>query len=259
MSHYGILTLIFKDQNMLLKFDISAFTHVGTVRNKNQDHILINGYILNEGESHLVEQEKCICFVADGVGGSKAGDFASYFVLDKLRLASDFSSPNIEHTLHRINENLISVSKSNNNLTGTATTLTGLVIGDNIFKIIHVGDSQIWLLRNDMFFQVTKDQVLDEMVENSPITSYFGGNESLLWFNNELSLSEFLPDDYILICSDGLFKSINQKIAKAILIAEKDLEAKTKKILENCLKIGAEDNISVILIKKTIKHHGRRQ
>ncbi|MDY0202101.1 MAG: PP2C family serine/threonine-protein phosphatase [Bacteroidales bacterium] len=237
---------------MLLKFDISAFTHVGTVRKTNQDHILVNGQIFNEGEVHLVKQNNCICFVADGVGGNKAGDFASHFVLDELRLASDFSSPNIEHMLHRINENLISISKIDNNLTGTATTLTGLVIRGNIFKIIHAGDSQIWLLRNDMFFQVTKDQVLDEFEKNSPITSYFGGNENFLRFDTDISIQESLPNDIFLICSDGLFKSLNQKILKAILIAEKDHGAKAKKILENCLKTGAEDNTSVILIKQTI-------
>lgn len=241
----------FKNQNMFLKFDISAFTHIGTVRNTNQDHILVNGLIYNEGEVHLVEQDNCFCFVADGVGGNKAGNFASHFVLDKLRLISDFSSPNIEDILHRINEDLISISKSDNTLTGTATTLTGLLIQDSNFKIFHAGDSQIWLLRNDMFFQVTNDHVLDDLEKNCPITSYFGGNESYLRFDNEISMTEPLPDDYILICTDGLFKSLNQKIVKAILIAEKSLESKAKKILENCLQKGAEDNISVILIKQT--------
>ncbi len=236
---------------MLLRFDISAFTHVGTVRNTNQDHILVNGQILNEGEVHLTDQDNCFCFVADGVGGNKAGDFASQFILEKLRLVSDFSSPYVENILHKFNDDLISISKSDNCRKGTATTLTGLVIRDNILKIIHAGDSQIWLLRNDMFFQVTKDQVLDEAEKNSPITSYFGGNDNYLRFDNKATITESIPDDYILICSDGLFKSLNQKIVKAILIAEKDLEAKAKKILENCLKTGAEDNISVIIIKQT--------
>jgi len=236
---------------MHLKFDISAFTHVGTARNTNQDHILVNGQILNAGEAHLIDQENCCCFVADGVGGNKAGDFASKFILEKLRLVSDFSSPYFENLLHKFNDDLISKSKSNNDLKGTATTLTGLVIRDDIFKIIHAGDSQIWLLRNDMFFQVTKDQVLDESEKNSPITSYFGGNDNYLRFDDEVTITESIPHDCILICSDGLFKSLNQKIVKAILIAEKDLETKAKKILENCLHEGAEDNISVILIHQT--------
>lgn len=236
---------------MLIKFDISAFTHVGTVRNTNQDHILVNGQILNEGDFHLTEQDNCFCFVADGVGGNKAGDFASKFILDKLRFVSDFNSPNIDDILHRINEDLISISKSDNSLIGTATTLTGLVIDNGIFRVIQAGDSQLWLLRNDMFFKVTKDHVLDEFDKNSPITSYFGGLDNYLNLESDTSIHESLIDDLFLICSDGLFKSLNQKIVKSILKADKDLETKANKILENCLHAGAEDNISVILIHQT--------
>jgi len=235
-----------------MKFNISAFTHVGTVRESNQDNILVNGQVLNEGEVHLSEQEQCVCFVADGVGGNKAGDFASNFVLQKLKSETDFSSPNIEQSLQKINAELLSTSSANNELTGTATTLTGLAINEKTFRVLHAGDSQLWLMRNDMFFQITKDQVLDESEKNSSITSYFGGKENYLRLDNEVSIHESMPDDIFLICSDGLYKSLNQKIVKSILKAEKDLETKAKKILENCLQSGAEDNTSVILINQTI-------
>lgn len=235
-----------------MKFNISAFTHIGTVRESNQDNILVNGQVLNEGEVHLSEQDQCVCFVADGVGGNKAGDFASHFVLEKLKSETDFSFPNIENALQKINEELLSTSRVNNELTGTATTLTGLAIKENIFQVLHAGDSQMWLMRNDMFFQITKDQVLDESEKNSSITSYFGGKENYLRLDNEVSIHESMSDDIFLICSDGLFKSLNQKIVKSILKAEKDLETKANKILENCLQSGAEDNTSVILINQTI-------
>jgi len=234
-----------------MKFNISAFTHVGTVRESNQDNILVNGQLLNEGEVHLIDQVNCICFVADGVGGNKAGEFASHFILEKLKSGTDFSFSNVEQTLHEINEQLIKESKSNEKIKGTATTLTGLVIRENIFQIIHVGDSQMWLMRNDMFFKITSDQVLDELETNSPITSYFGGMESNLKLDTNFSIHETLTDDIFLICTDGLLKSLNQKIIKSIMKADKDLETKSKKILENCLQAGAEDNTSIILIQQT--------
>lgn len=229
-------------------FNISAFTHVGTVRESNQDNILVNGQLLNEGEVHLTKQDNCFCFVADGVGGNKAGDFASHFVLEELKLRTDFSSQNVEQLLQGINEQLIAESKANEEIKGTATTLTGLVADEKHFQIIHAGDSQLWLMRNDMFFQITKDQVLDESEKNSSITSYFGGLDNYLKLDTEISIHETLIDDIFLICSDGLFKSLNQKIVKSILKADKDIETKAKKILENCLEAGAEDNTSIILI-----------
>ncbi len=236
-----------------MTFNISAFTHVGTVRESNQDNILVNGQILNEGEVHLSQQDQCVCFVADGVGGNKAGEFASYFVLKKLKSEANFGYPDIEQSLQKINEELLSVSKAEDGLAGTATTLTGLIIKDDIFQILHAGDSQMWLMRNDMFFQVTKDHVLDEAETNSPITSYFGGYDNYLRIDNEIFIQESIPDDIFLICSDGLFKSLNYKIVKSILKVEKGLETKVKKILENCLQTGAEDNTSVILIHQIIE------
>lgn len=235
------------------KFDISAFTHVGTVRETNQDSILVNGHLLNKGEVHLSGQEGCFCFVADGVGGAKGGDFASWFVLENIAAGQDKLLMDAEQTLTAINYRLIDETIHDINLQGCCTTLSGLLITNNHFKIIHAGDSEIWLLRNDMFFKITRDHVLDETVKNSPITSYFGGLDNYLRLDFETSIHDSLADDLFLICSDGLFKSINLKIVKSILKSQKDLAPKAEKILENCLLVGAEDNISVILIQQTNK------
>jgi len=233
-----------------MTFNISAFTHVGTIRESNQDNILVNGLLLNKGEVLLPEQDSCFCFVADGVGGNRAGEFASNFVLEKLKVLSDDNPENLEQLLVHINELLLCESQANIKIKGTATTLTGLVCNDAIFKIIHAGDSQIWLLRNDMFFKITKDHVLAENEPNSPIISYFGGDGNCLIFDNDITVDETIIDDVFLICSDGLFKSINIKFIKTILKFETNWKIIKNKILENCLQSGAPDNISLILIQR---------
>ncbi len=234
-----------------MEFNISAFTHPGTSYEFNEDNILVNGQILNNGEVHLIDQNNCFCFVADGVGGNKAGSFASQFVLANLIKEYDYSSEKFDQSLQLINNKLINESKANDKTKGSATTLTGLISDENNFKIIHAGDSQMWLLRNKMFFQITNDQVLDETEKNSSIKSYFGGFENYLKFDKNIFVHENLVGDVFLICSDGLLKSLNQKILKSILMADKDLQIKAKKILKNCLQIGAVDNISLILIHQT--------
>lgn len=231
-----------------MHLDISAFTHIGTERSNNQDHILVNTHLLNEGEVHLMNQNECCCFVADGVGGNQAGEFASHYILEKIKSVLPTDLLELEFLISTFNQQLIQETTSNNLLKGSATTLTGLVANEQYAKIIHVGDSQMWLLRNDMFFQLTHDQVLDENIENSPITSYVGGYVNQLKFDLESSIDRLLVGDVILICSDGLFKSLNFKMLKSILKADKDLSTKAKKILENCLQMGAVDNVSVILV-----------
>lgn len=232
-----------------MKFDISAFTHSGTVRDTNEDSILVNGALMHKDELHLVDQTKCFCFVADGVGGNKAGEYASNFVLTKINQIDDYHFIDIESYLKNTNDELINIALSDPALTGTATTLSGIVIGEKEFKIIHSGDSQIWLLRNEIFFKVTHDHVLDNDIDNSPITSYFGGGGNHLKLENNLAVREGIGEDLFLICTDGLFKSINKKMVKSTLQTSETVANKIKKILIDCLEAGADDNVSVIIIK----------
>jgi len=233
-----------------MNFNISGFTHNGTVRKYNQDCILINKYIISIDRIELYNQNEIVCFVADGVGGNNAGEFASKYVLTKIKenITKIINKPG--ETLLNINSELIELTKDDVKLNGCATTLSGLIIKDNYFNIIHSGDSEIWLLRNETFIKITNDQVLDNSIDNSPITSYFGGNENYLTLDEDIYIEESYENDIFLICSDGLFKAMKHKQVKSILKANKKLNVKSLKILENCLNQGAIDNVSVILIER---------
>jgi serine/threonine protein phosphatase PrpC len=232
-----------------MKFAISAFTDVGTVRDSNQDRILTNGKLTDDGRTDLADQDSCVCFVADGVGGNKRGDFASEFILRGISSISSFD--NLEQQLRTMNAELVRITSPRSEVAGTATTLTGLVATDNIFRIIHVGDSQLWLQREGTLFKVTNDQVLNEYEGNSPLTSFFGGSDADLKFDTDLFVNEFVIDDLFLVCSDGLSKSLSHKSIKAILVEELELQSKAQKLLSECRANGAEDNVSVILIQRT--------
>lgn len=231
-----------------MKFSISGFTNKGTKRTLNQDGIFVNGTTLYDGEIHLNDQKNCICFVADGVGGSNSGEYASHFVLEGLRNINFNSISETINSINCLNEELISSSINDIKLRGSSTTLTGIHINDLLFHVFHVGDSQLWLLRNNMFFKITTDQVLDQEVVNSPITSYLGGTKKNLIFGEIDFSTKVEVDDTFLICSDGLFKSLTMKVVKSILSSGRTIEDKSRKILENSLTQGSDDNVSVILI-----------
>lgn len=234
-----------------MKFDISGITHVGSVRESNQDRILVNGTLLSEGEVELTGQDSVHCFVADGVGGNQAGAFASNYVLEKIGLIPDFSHENYIAYLSRINEDLLSICNERVDLVGAATTLTGLLVDATGFEVIHCGDSQLWLFRNEMLFKVTTDHVLDEFERNSPITSFLGGRNNNLRFDSNIFVDDLAIGDVVLLCSDGLFKSLDKKSAKSIIERKSRTPNKVKELLETSLLNGAEDNVSVILIERT--------
>lgn len=97
-------------------------------------------------------------------------------------------------------------------------------------------------------FKVTNDQVLDETEKNSPITSYFGGDENRVSFDDNISIDSTFLNDIFLLCTDGLRKSLSLKMIKSILLADLDLKTKSQQIIDNCLNLGAEDNVSFIVI-----------
>lgn len=236
-----------------MKYNISAFTHVGTKRQLNQDRILVNDKILNTDFYHLDNQNSCFCFVADGIGGGLAGEVASQFVLDNVLKQKDnflkLEQEIIENKLYTINNELIKHSESAPAHKGTGTTLTGLILlEDASYLIIQAGDSEIWILRENLFFQITESQVFDDTESGSPLISYFGGEEAHLELSTGSSLREILPKDLLVISSDGLFNSIPPKQVKAILSNTQSLKEKSEFILEQTLKAGANDNVSCILI-----------
>jgi serine/threonine protein phosphatase PrpC/serine/threonine protein kinase len=232
-----------------MNFNIAAFTHKGTTRTINQDRILVNGALVEDGTLSLEQQSSCVCFVADGVGGNKRGEFASQFVLDALKkeVCGDFDE--LTKRLKKINSDLIELSKKDVSIEGTATTLTGLYINSDKFFVIHVGDSELWLLRQNMFSKHTTDQAADEM-PNSPIISYFGGSEDHMRPEVGISLDSSEDKDCYLLCSDGLFKSLSFEEVKSVLQEPNSVTEKINILMERSLSKGAPDNISVILMQR---------
>lgn len=237
-----------RNSSFQMKFNISGFTDLGTVRRSNQDRIFTNRHRLSEGAIHLEDQPESICFVADGVGGNNGGDFAADFVLEKLASLDKFHS--VREELLEANRQLIASASCRPELAGAATTLTGLIVCDDVFDIVHVGDSQMWLFRDDTFFKVTNDQTFDEFESNSPLVSYFGGRENSLNFDRSVFVTEAAKGDLFLICSDGLPKALDHRSIKTILSESISLPQRLDKLRSECLERGAEDNVSVILINK---------
>jgi protein phosphatase len=244
--------LLLKNKDAQVPFNISAFTHIGTLRQQNQDRILVQNHVLQDGIHSWLNATTCTCFVADGIGGNLAGDVAAQFVLEQIQtqmaLTQSLSKETLAQILNDINVRLIEMGDAQSETRGMGTTLAGLVIRDDFLEIISAGDSPVWLLRGDLFFQLTTAQVMNPLEENSPLISYFGGlhNELQLLFNEHLR--EILPDDLFLICSDGLFKALEVKQVKVILSNNQTLPQKAEFLLKKALENGAEDNVSCILI-----------
>jgi protein phosphatase len=242
-----------------LQFNIAGFTHRGTEREINQDRILIQDSIYNEGLYSFSNVDTCFCFVADGIGGGPSGELASQFVLEKVRtriaVEKTGNSAEIRDLLEAINGDLLQFGKADPLYLGSGTTLVGLIISNDQFHIINAGDSEVYVSRDKMLLKVSEDQVVDPFKSDSPLLSYFGGKENALSLDLNSILKEVVAGDVILLTSDGLFKSLDNKQVSAILSSSRAFGEKAKFILQKALEKGADDNLGCILIEVVALHN----
>lgn len=196
-----------------------AMTDVGRRREMNQDYVYAMGQPIGPFPNLLV--------VADGMGGHKAGDFASKFTVEVVkREIAGSRSRKPEKVLHDAiqvaNRELIRVASRDVKLEGMGTTLVvATVIGDTLY-FANIGDSRLYLI-DDNIKQLSKDHSLvEEMVRlggikaedarNHPdkniITRAMGVKDEA-----EADFYEFRikRGDKILMCTDGLSNMVEDE------------------------------------------------
>ena len=138
-----------------------AKTDTGIVRRSNQDFLFASDQPVGPLPNLFI--------VADGMGGHKAGDFASRYVVEHMKENienSDAVSPVmvLRRALEKTNLGLYEESMEDPEREGMGSTLVAATIEDDMMYVANVGDSRLYLLR-DSLAQITRDHSLvEEMV-----------------------------------------------------------------------------------------------
>lgn len=238
--------------------EINFQTDVGQRRNTNQDYA---GVFKNTAGIELA-------ILADGMGGHQAGDVASQMAVNNIGASwetSDIAEAEkaVKWLIKRIqNENEVIYQKgqTQDEFLGMGTTIVSAVLLKNSFVLSNVGDSRAYLLRNDELLQLTEDHSLvNELVKSGEITREMAANHPR---KNVLTQSlgmpktvevdvanhYWVPNDYILLCSDGLTNMVTEAEILATLTADKTLEEKVSALIAAANKAGGLDNITVLVI-----------
>ena len=120
-----------------------SITDIGMRRKMNQD------FVCSSDES--VGNLPNLYLLADGMGGHKAGDFASRFtVRETLRLAAANRSSNpieiLGDALHAVNQNLHHTASVREDLSGCGTTIVAATIEGDVLRTANVGDSRLYVI-----------------------------------------------------------------------------------------------------------------
>ncbi|MDD7770127.1 Stp1/IreP family PP2C-type Ser/Thr phosphatase [Suipraeoptans intestinalis] len=234
---------------------IYAMTDVGRKREMNQDYVYVTDEPVGPFPNLLV--------VADGMGGHKAGDFASKYTVGVLKEELEHTPlDKPEEILRNIvsvaNEKLIKEASKDVKLEGMGTTLVVSTVVGNTLYFANVGDSRLYLI-NDKIRQLSKDHSLvEEMVrlggikaeeaKNHPdkniITRAMGVKASV-----EADIYEYRlkKGDIILMCTDGLSNMVEDEDMFDIVKGARDIVEAVQMLVEKANSNGGRDNIGVIL------------
>jgi len=226
-------------------------SHVGRVRSNNQD----SGYC----GDHLF-------LVADGMGGHAGGDVASAVTLNMLvELDAEYDSPEqaaeaLKRRLLEANAELRRHVLDHPELAGMGTTVSGMItVGDKV-AIAHIGDSRIYLFREDELTQITSDHTfVQRLVDSGRITKEEAASHPrrsvLMRVLGDVDSSPEVdtlvmtaqPGDVWMACSDGLSDYVPQDEVLASLRSRRTLQSAVDQMVDKALSHGAPDNVTIVL------------
>lgn len=229
-----------------------GLTNKGLVRKDNEDDYLC---CLNRG----------LFVVADGMGGHSAGEVASSTAIqvinDLLRdpIISD-AEKHLEQVVQTANKAIFDKASQNQEYAGMGTTLTLAKVYQQKLWIAHVGDSRIYLIRNNQVNLLTEDHsMVSELVKRGQISEVEAEHHpqkhmltralgtSPLVEVDTLSI-DIQPEDILVLCTDGLSNMVSSEQMKCTLLS-RTVELGVKELMDIALARGGHDNITLIAAK----------
>ncbi len=248
-----------------------GITDTGKYRQNNEDTFIAKTILNNRFIAACV---------IDGVGGYEGGevaaDIAKNEILDHLKNPSSDIISMLLQALLSANQKILNEKQkvaANNKM---ACVLTVVIIEKkaNKFYYAHVGDTRLYLFRDNSLIKITTDHSFVGLLEDSgrlneeaamahpkrnEINKALGFEAPIVNGADyiETGDSPFLPGDLILLCSDGLTDMIDKAEIATILSSNESLEEKGKALIAAANNAGGKDNITVVLVQNnesSLKH-----
>ncbi|MDQ0613182.1 serine/threonine protein phosphatase PrpC [Microbacterium sp. W4I4] len=205
--------------------------------------------------------------VADGMGGHAGGEIASQNTiarLDEMLGQGEVTDAGIQQALHLAIDDIHSHPETTDE--GTGTTLTGVFLErgeDGAWRWIalNIGDSRVYLKRDDRLLQVTTDHsVVQELIASGKISpEEADGHPYSNVITRAVGASELVAPDYVnidlrdedrlVICSDGLTKELTDYGILHFLREHDDPGDAVDAMVDAALENGGRDNVTLIVLR----------
>ncbi len=234
-----------------------SITDTGALREMNQDYFFASDDPIGNLPNLYI--------VADGMGGHKAGDYASRYTTQRMVASVSRSSVEepvtiLQEAIATANKILIEEAAEDEAKRGMGTTLVAATILDGKLYVANIGDSRLYVINRDIR-QITRDHSLvAEMVrmgevneadarqhpDKNIITRAIGAGENVQADFFEIDLQE---NDRILLCTDGLTNMVEDDTIRDIVLSNAPVEERAKMLVSTANRNGGRDNITVMIIE----------
>ena len=231
-------------------------TDIGLKRKLNQDYVFTADLPVGKLPN--------LYLVADGMGGHKAGGFASKYAVETIvEEVSSSKDAEVFSVLYQAiieaNYKIRRKAAEDESMAGMGTTLVAATVMGDVLRVANVGDSRLYVV-NEEIKQITVDHSLvEEMVrmggldreqarnhENKNIiTRAIGAQASV---NPDFFEVNLKKGDRIFMCTDGVSNMLTDEEILEILNENGTEEERLEKIVAAANEHGGRDNMGIILV-----------
>jgi serine/threonine protein phosphatase PrpC len=228
-------------------------TDVGRIRSANED-------------SKLVVSADDLYIVADGMGGHQGGEVASKMAVETIEDATgEASLEDLKEAVRKANRVIFEKAGNDPDLHGMGTTTVAIRVvpgpeGDEI-AWINVGDSRIYLFRDDNLIQLSRDHSLvEDLLRDGQLTPEEAAvhpQRNILTralgidVDVDVDGGSVIPfeGDRFLLCSDGLFNEVSTDQMTSVLRRLADPSEAADELVRLANEGGGRDNITVVVVE----------
>jgi len=232
-----------------------GITDRGAVRSQNQDAFAFR--VLDDG--------RILAVVCDGMGGARAGNIASAMTVELFPDAFSHIDGDDVHRMGQAaiqaNDQVFQRAITDDDCAGMGTTLVAALVGTGHALLLNVGDSRAYRINEGGIRQVTRDHsVVEDMVKSGRLTREEARNhprKNLITralgcepqLRADLFHEDTSPNDWLLLCSDGLSNLVTEQEMLYEVIHGGDADTCCQRLLEIAMHRGAPDNVTVVLVR----------
>lgn len=231
---------------------IDAFgaSYKGPGRQKNDDRFLLRS----------LEHDRYLLAVSDGMGGHPGGDQAAEQVVvcvNDVSSSKSITASSLASALIRA-DSLIS-EKVNRlpEMRGMGATATAVFLGEGRISWAHIGDSRLYLVRNGIMTQITRDHsyvqtlidagdISPEEAATHPLSHVLDQCIGCMDAGVDTGEFEMIPGDLLLLCTDGIYRKGKDARIQRYLTGARNATECVETLLKASEECGNTDDATLI-------------